>query len=198
MKRSVLAMTMDFITEKGEILHRMVEGDVLNNTKNAIAAFVFKDHEGNAVYPTLNPDGTIPTSSQSGKPFAKHEVLLIAGQTKDLAVKACSVALEVDGDEIVRYTSPDFKMTSFSEARARLELIIDEGEVSESILILGYGAVADVFINDKQRITNNFADVPAASLTAELRLMVTPYEDGNQADDIDCSISINKVPVQTA
>ena len=196
-KKSILAMTMDFVSEKGEVLHKLLEGDVLNNTKNALAAFVFKDHEGNAVFPTLNPDGTIPTSSQSGKPFAEHKIFLVASQVKDVATKAVFKDLEVDGDEIVRYTKPDFKMTSYSEARARLELVVDEGEVSESIILLGFGAVADVFINDKQRIVNNFADVPAGALTAQLRLMVTAYEDGPQADDIDCSISINKLPVQT-
>lgn len=196
-KRSVLAIIMNKVTGKGELLTRILEGDVLNNTVNALAAAVFKDHEGNAIFPTLNPDGTLPVSSDAGKPFASSEVFEVVSQTKDTEAKACSVALDVDADEALTYTRPDFKITSYAEHRVRLELIVDEGLGGEAITVLGYGATADAFINDKQRIVNNFATVPAAATTAELRLMAIPYEDGNQADDLDCSISINKLPPQT-
>jgi hypothetical protein len=196
-KRSVLATLKDFTSGKGKILHMILEGDILNNTKQALAAFVFKDHEGNAVFPTLNPDGTIPTSSQSGKPFAAHVQHLIASQTQDIEAVALSIDLEVDGDEVVRYTKPDFKASSFSECKIVMDLIVDEGLGSEAITELGYGLTSDAFTNDKQKITNNFVDVPVAATTAKLRLKVTPYESGNQADDVLLSASINKIPVQT-
>ena len=140
--------------------------------------------------PTLNPDGTLPTSTNSGKPFAAHTQWLVASQTQDQEDVALSIALEVDGDEAVRYTRPDFKASSFSEAKIVMDLIVDEGLAGEAITELGYGLTSDALMNDKQRIVNNFIDVPAGATTAALRLKVTPYESGNQADDILLSACI--------
>lgn len=170
---------------------------VSNNQPDPVPVNAFIDHNGNMTYLQLDPAGALPTTTVSGTPFTAHNVLLIANQVKDSFVRGCFVQLDVDDDEIVTYNKPDFKVTSFAETRVKLELIIDEGLGSEDIIELGYGALSDIQINDKQRIVNNFAEVPAGSTTAELRLMIKAYEDGNQADDVDCSISINKVPVNT-
>lgn len=197
MKRSVLATLKDVSTGVGLILDRILEGDVLNNTKNAIAAFAFKDHEGNAVFPALAPNGAIPVTSQVGTPFAKSVQWLVASQTQNTEATALNIPLDVDADEDVRYSNPDFKASSFSEAKIVMRLIVDAGLGTEEITELGYGLTSDVMNNDKQRIVNNFVDVPAGATTAALQLRVTPYESGNQADDILLSASINKIPVQT-
>lgn len=197
MKRSLLATLKDLATGKGVAPHRRLEGETLDNTINSSAAFAYKDHEGNAVFPTLNPDGTLPTSTNSGKPFAASTQWLIASQTKDLEEVALNIALEVDADEAVRYTRPDFKASSFSEAKIVMDLIVDATLGTETITELGYGLTSDAMHDAKQRIINNFVDVPAGATTAALRLRVTPYESGNQADDILLSASINKLPVQT-
>src|SRR5690606_4383485 len=180
-------------TGKGELLTRILEGEVLNNTINAIASSVFKDKDGNAVFPMLNADGAIVVANDPGTAYSLSDVFALVDQTIDTREKALEIALAVDALNEILYTKPDFKVTCFSECLVEMEAIIDEGEVTEAIIPLGYAATNDMIVNDEQKIKNNKFAVPAGALTASLRLMVTPYEDGNQGDDIRLSMSVNKI-----
>ena len=189
-----MAILKDVVTGKGEILDRVNEGDTLDSSINAMAAATYKDNSGNAVYPTLNPDGTIPTSPDAGIPFNKSEIVVLASQTKDLREEHLTVALDVAAGAI-NYSRPDFKVTCYAECLVEMELIIDKGLGGEAITALGYGATNDMHINDEQKIIINSFVVPGGATTAALRLMVTPFEDGNQGDDIRLTASVNKLSI---
>ena len=97
-------------------------------------------------------------------------------QTKDQEDIALEIDLDTDANNDLRYENADLKVSSFSESKAVLDLIIDEGEASENVKELGYCQTSDRLLNDYCNIKNNFVIVPSGSVSAKLRVRVTPFE----------------------
>lgn len=192
MKKSIVAILKDTATGLGEVLTRMIEGDAAAGS-NGLVGYSFKDKDGNVILPQLNEEGAIVVAQDAGTTLRAVGKLLEGSQAQDTQAKVIGIALSVDPANAIMYTKQNFMASCYAEVEYEMQLIVDEGLGGEAITSLGYGLTSDVNANVKGALMIDKFEVPAGATTAELRLMATPYENGNQLDDIRAWMSVNEI-----
>lgn len=165
-------------------LTRRIVGEVLDNTVDAMAVFVFRDSAGNAVFPQLNGEGAIVVSSDSGTPVGSVITHLVAAQTKDQEDLAGEVVLEISEN----YGKIECQVVSTRDSLWRLDLVTDEGGGGEAITELGHG-----FAGPGEASSKLCSPIKEFTTTAvgiqKLRLYMTPLD---KASDAYANLSVFK------
>lgn len=165
-------------------LDQLTEGEVFDSSVSAIGAFVFKDKDGNAVAPQLNPEGAVVVSFDAGTTIRNSAKLAKASQTKD----AEEVVAEISLTASKTYNKFSAMVSCFRASLFRFVAIADaNGTPVETEL--GYALIDAGNINENiELIVNEYT--AGATGDQVMRVLHTPLD---QTSDAYASLSANEI-----
>lgn len=193
-EREVFPILENIENEKGEVVHRLNEGDRpvaddLTTKKNGLIGFSFKDKDGRVVLPQLNNEGAIPISMDPGT--------TIRGRGEDAdgdsTTKMVLVDLTLTADRI--YTKLSAIGSCFRDTEFEIVLVEDEGEVGEVETILGS------FLTGPGQFTTKFGleidEFNTDSLVGILKLKLRAININRESKTMG-SMSVNEIVANTS
>lgn len=173
-------------------LSKVVIGTAINGTINGLAAFTFRDSNGNATMPQLNSEGAIPVAFDAGTTIvipAKLETQAnMESAGLNTRVMLGSIALVPDRV----YTAPSFDGSAFREMLFELVMVQDVGGSDTEELILASYSGAGQY-HTKGSLIKDVFSTNATVDTKELRLYATMKEN-KSGGDVFGKASANLVP----
>lgn len=169
-------------------LTKVVVGLALDGTVNGLAAFVFKDKDGNAVFPQLNNEGAIVVSQDAGTTKRVSGKLLAAAQTKDVESQVIEIDLALEKS----YTKMSAKVNNFRAAIFRM-VYVDDAGVSDTETDLGYGMTEAGQVSDFIKLDIDTFSTVGGTGVQKLRLYATPLDTKDPDSDIYASMSCNEI-----
>ena len=165
-------------------LTKVLLGDALDVTTQAMAVFAFKDKDGNAAWPQLNAEGAVVVTNDPGVPSGVVLTHLAAAQTTDQEDLAGELLLDPDKD----YGKTECQIIGTRDSLWRLELVTEEGAGGEAITNLGHGFTGPGESSEKLCVAiKNFSTLTAPN---KLRLYMTPLD---KESDAYANLSTNKL-----
>lgn len=139
---SLFKLLMDATTSVAYALTRITVGLALDSTRNGLLAFVFKDINGNAVVPQLNPEGAIVVTQDAGTTLRTIGSEVKANLTKDVEALIAELTLSVDKS----YTKPSIIYSCYRDLKFRVALVDDaSGTPVETNIYEGVLGGAEVY-----------------------------------------------------
>ena len=152
-------------------LTKILQGDVIDGTKNGLLSFAFRDSSGNAIAPQLNFEGSLPVTFDAGLPVGEAFDHLDSEQTVDQEDTVGDVALTASKT----YTRPVAHVSSTRDMLWRLAQVNDATVTTLGWTITGAGKMSGVLESAKSEITTG------ATGTQVLRLFATPLDKESDA-----------------
>jgi len=209
--REVFPILENIENEKGEVVHRLNEGDRpvaddLTTKKNGLIGFSFKDKDGRVVLPQLDPEGNIKVSFDKGISRQARGVLLAGIKATfdvggDIDNHALIVEIPLTIDRI--YNSFTFEGRCLRDTEYLVQLVNDEGQAGETIitihdLLTGPGQFKDS--SEPQRFEINTAAAGGSygiSFAGVVKLRIVAANI-NKASRITSFISMNEVEINSS
>ena len=194
--------------EKGEVLSSIREGDRpvaddLTTPKVGQLAFAFKDKDGRAVLPQLDPEGNLKVSFDKGISRQKRGEITDGLKAtfdgnEEINNHGLVVEIPLTVDRI--YNSATFQGRCFRDTEFLIQIVNDEGQPGESIttigdMICGPGQFSDEFRPTRFEINTAAAGGTEGILfagTVKLRIVAANL---NRESKITGFISLNEVEV---
>lgn len=166
-------------------LDQLLEGEVFDNTVSTMGAFVFKDVNGNAVAPQLNPEGAVVVSFDAGTTIRNSGKLLAGAQTKDVEAEVVTIDLTADKT----YDKISAMVSNFRQSLFRMVYIDDYG-VTDTETELGFALLDAGNINEKIALTIDEFSTAGGTGVQKLVIYHTPLDKEN---DAYASVSVNEI-----
>lgn len=210
-EREVFPTMENVEDERGVVLHVVNEGDRpvaddLTTKKNGHLVFAFKDKDGRAVLPQLDPEGNLKVSFDKG----------IAVQKRGTSTNGIKATFDGSGEinnhitivEIPltidrKYDSVYFEGRCFRDTEFLVQLVNDEGQAGESVttiadLVTGPGQFKDSFEPKRFEIdtasTGGTEGINFAG-TVKLRIVAANL---NRESKITASIAMNEIEINNS
>jgi hypothetical protein len=182
---SLFKLLMDATTSVAYALTRITVGLALDATRNGLLAFVFKDKDGNAVIPQLNPEGAIVVALDAGDTKRVNGSEVKANLTKN--VEALVAELTILADKT--YTKPSIIYSCFRDLKFRVALVDDaDGTPVETNIYEGVLGGAEVY--EDIALKQDIFDTIGGTGTQKILFYATPLDN---PDDIYVQASVNEV-----
>ena len=181
---SLFKILMDAANE-AFALSKVVLGTVIDGTINGLAAFGFRDSDGNATMPQLDSLGNIPVTFDIGTTLRNSDKLLEAGQTKNVEAEVVSVVLTADKI----YSKPIAQVSNFRASLFRLVHIDDSGGTPVETEI-GYSLVDAGNNNGTMNLVIDEFNTTGGTGVILLSVLHTPLD---KVSDAYASVAVNEI-----
>ena len=154
--------------------------------KNGMTGFVFKDNAGNLVHPTLNADGTISVSMDTGTPNGLAFTQAAGAQTKDVEVMVGEFTLALTKQYNCFYASINSTRLFFWRL-----VHIDDDAGTPTETVIAYGTTGEGSVSDEMKAAKRVIDTTGGTGVQKLRLYATPLD---KEDDIYANVEYVELP----
>lgn len=190
-ERELYANLIDEVTESSEALSKIIEGSDVDNIDGASGAakgslaFSFKDSSGNAVLPSLNPEGALPVTFDAGTTLRTRGKVASGTQTKGSRSQIAEITTTLEKS----YTG-----LSCIGTATRLTLFevvkIDDADGTPSEEIVGDFICSSGQYNFKFELKQDIFSTVGGTGTQKFVVYGTPLD---KESDFFASMSINEV-----
>ena len=166
-------------------LTKLILGQAVDNTLNGIAAFSFRDNNGNATMPQLNPEGAVVVTLDAGTTFRSNGKVLKASLTKNIESAIAELTLIAEKT----YNRPTFIYSCYRDIQFRVALVDDaDGTPIETDIYEGVLGGAEIY-EDISLEFDEFNTIGGTG-TQKLIFYATPIDN---PDDIFVNASVNEI-----
>lgn len=202
-EREVFPTLENIENEKGEVLHRINQGDRivaddLTTKKNGHLAFAFRDKDDRAVLPKLNNEGAIPVAFDAGTTLRGRgritagNVATFDSGTDEINNHALVAEIALTADR--EYTKLSAFGSCFRDSEFIVVLVNDEGGSSESSTVLGEFIVGPGNFNQRFDLVIDTFNTTGFTGTCKLQLKASNIK---RASKLSGAISVNEIVANT-